>query len=723
MRTSWLYRSGIFAALWAVSACGSNSSTPAAGDDASADATTAADGTDQVVDYGNPDCDPLMPEACTLPWPSNLYLKADATRPTGYALTFGATSLPVSIGGTQVTPDVYKRLDGYNLGTHVLTIWPSLDVTASALGDENDLAPSLKPDSSILWLEVSADGKTVTQLPHFSELDLQPVNDKSIAKPDLVHRVLFTRAGVTLHEGTRYIIAMRNLKDTSGKAYDPSPAFKALVAGTTKGTTLEARQARFDDTFAILKAQGIDKATLQLAWDFNTASHDALHGRMLEMRDKSLAAVGASGPTITVTQVTENTVAENADIAFEVTGTFHTPDFMELFDGPNAFPFYRFHTAPDGSLLQNGWRDAQFWLRIPRSAVAGTPQELVEYGHGLNGSGHEIYQGWEGPHSNKRNLIYFACNMIGMSEDDGAGIMMMLNDFNYWHSLPERVTAGIVEHTILQLAMREQIESLDVVKNHGVKFVKDANGKIPVYYAGNSQGGIYGQVVLAVSPFVHRAQLGQAGINYSTLLHRSLDFSDPFFPILKGVWPSVTDQAILLSMIQLLWDTVDPVSYVHHISADPLAGTQAHQALIVTHPGDFQVSPMTDQINVRSDNGFKLMKNYFKPVSGLTETEYPYTGSGVVSIWFGNSWAKPGNWPPGPEYGGPCKVTSDCPTWPVYECEGDDRPGAADGSTVCYLDDPHDRAHGLTAHNDQLLWFFHTGEIKDFCGGDGCNPE
>ncbi len=716
MHTSWLFRSGIFAAVCAVSACGGKTSSTTATDDA-----VTADGTDQVVDYGNPDCDPLMPDACSLPWPSNLYLKADASRKTGYTLTFGATTLPKSGAGTQLTPDAYKRLDGYNVGTHVLTIWPNIDVTG--LADENDLGPSMKPDAAIVWLEVAADGKSVKQLPNFSELDLQPVNDKTVKGADLSKRVLFTRAGVTLHEGTRYIIAMRNLKDTSGKVYAPSAAFKALVAGNTKGTTLEARQARFDDTFAILDAQGIKKDTLQLAWDFNTASHEALHGRMLEMRDKALAAVGDKGPEINVTGVTENTVAENADIAFEVTGTFHAPDFMEKYDGPNGLPMYKFHYGVDGNLAQNGWHDAQFWLRIPRSAVAGTPQELVEYGHGLDGSGHEIYQGWAGPHMNKRNLVYFACNMIGMSEADEPSILMMLNDFNYWPSLPERVTAGIMEYTLLQLAMRERIEALDVVKNHGVKFVKDAGGKIPVYYAGNSQGGIYGQVVLAVSPFVQRAQLGQAGINYSTLLHRSVDFSDPFFPILKGVWPDVTDQVILLSMIQLLWDTVDPVSYVHHISEDPMAGTQAHQALIVTHPGDFQVSPMTDQITVRGDNGFKIMKNYGKPVWGLTEAEYPLKGSGLVSISFGNSWAKPGNWPTGPEYGPACTQTSDCPKFPVYECKNDDRPNADPSKLVCYLDDPHDRAHGLTAHNDQLLWFFHTGEIKDFCGGDGCNPE
>jgi hypothetical protein len=737
MRTSWLFCSGILAGLLTVSACGNSTSTPAA--------------VPQYVDDGSSDCDPLMPDACTLPWPSNLYLKPDAARKTGYTLTFGKTSLPRNSGGTQTTPEPYAVMDGYNLGTHVLTIWPNLDVTG--LADENDLGPSMQAGSAILWFEVQADGKTLKQIPHFNELDLQPVKDKNTENPDLVHRVLFTRAGVTLHENTRYIIAMRNLKDTTGKVYEPSAAFKALVAGNTHGSSLEARQPRFDDTFALLSAQGIDKSTLQLAWDFNTASHEALHGRMLEMRDAALAAVGDKGPEITVTEVIPPR-ADHANevqyLAAEITGTFKAPDYMEKYDGPNGLPMYRFHLDKDGKLLQNGWRDAKFWLRIPKSALNGAnPMELVEYGHGLDGAGDEIHQGWEPEHSDKRHLVYFACNMIGMSEDDEAGILMMLNNFNFWPSLPQRVTAGVVEYTLLQLAMRERIESLDWVKTNGVKFVKDANGKIPVYYSGNSQGGIYGQVVLAVSPFVKYGHLGQAGINYSTLLHRSVDFSDPFFPILKGVWPSVTDQAILLSMIQVLWDTVDPQTYVHHLSEDPFPGTQAHAALIVTHPGDFQVSPMTEQINARSDNGVKLMKNYGKAVWGATETDYPYKGSGLVSISFGNAWAQPGNWPPGPLFGDKCSTTSDCPKWPSYnackskaldksgeDCKADADcvdpfaqlpvacvSGKCDATTYCMVDDPHDRAHGLNAHNDQMLWFFHNGEIKDFCGGDGCNPE
>ena len=42
------------------------------------------DSPDSVNPPPNPDCDPLLPDVCALPWPSNLYLKEDAARETGF---------------------------------------------------------------------------------------------------------------------------------------------------------------------------------------------------------------------------------------------------------------------------------------------------------------------------------------------------------------------------------------------------------------------------------------------------------------------------------------------------------------------------------------------------------------------------------------------------------------------------------------------------------------
>ena len=45
-----------------------------------------------------------------------------------------------------------------------------------------------------------------------------------------------------------------------------------------------------------------------------------------------------------------------------------------------------------------------------------------------------------------------------------------------------------------------------------------------LYYDGNSQGGIMGGALVAVSPDIERGALGVPGMNYSTLLQRSVDF-------------------------------------------------------------------------------------------------------------------------------------------------------------------------------------------------------
>ena len=47
-----------------------------------------------------------------------------------------------------------------------------------------------------------------------------------------------------------------------------------------------------------------------------------------------------------------------------------------------------------------------------------------------------------------------------------------------------------------------------------------------LYYDGNSQGGIIGGALTALAPDFDRAVLGVPGMNYSTLLRRSVDF-DP----------------------------------------------------------------------------------------------------------------------------------------------------------------------------------------------------
>ena len=737
-----------------LTACGSSASTKAPNDtvsaadvsaDALADAATATDaapvadtdpnleiqheGSDEDVltpdvgeNWGNPDCDPLLPGYCALPWPSNKFLVKDATRKTGFALNFGATSLPINVGGVAVNPEPYQRLDGYSITSPLLVVFPGVDI--SQMAQQTSVGLSMETTATLVWLEVDETGKVLRHIPYWVELDARaPTTDDKDPETGAVTQVfdtttqlLFVRPAVVLDYARRYIVAFRNLKDKTGNPVARSQAFQALLTGKTAGTPLAERQARFDDTFAVLGKAGIAKDDLTLAWDFNTESGGALHDRVLELREKSFAATGPKGPEITVLKVLDGKDGSaDADVAYTLRGTFHAPSFVtkHLIGGDAKHPVYgwRWNIGKDGQLAQDGWRDAPFIMTIPKSALDGTtPHDLLQYGHGLLGGADEIFSHWAGPNANQRHFLYFGSDMIGMADEDNATVLEILNNINEWPCLPERVSQGLVEHLLLARAMQQRAADLQFFKDKKIKL----SGQM--YYSGNSQGGIYGQTLMALSQDIERGHVGQPGANYSLLLERSQDF-EAFGAMLGGVYPNRNDYIIVVTVMQLLWDQVDPVSYVRHIEQEPFAGQKAHRVLAVLHPGDFQVDPLSDEVTARS-GWYKIMGHYGRNVFGVPESSYPQQTSAIVAINFGNTWNEKGNLSGGQEPGKLCG-------------NPDQDGGACVGASLCgvgvfqdcTLDDPHDRAHGLKAHNDQMTWFFHTGEIKDFCGGDGCNPE
>ncbi len=637
-----------------------NDSLALPGDVSSTDTTTPP--------IGTPSCDPLQPEVCALPWPSNLYLTPDKSRATGYRVDFGAASLPVNMEGKPITPQPWSRMDGYSVATPIVVYFRDIDVTQ--LPGEATIAASLAPDAQIVLLQVT--GTTAERVPYFVELDQTELDDPH-------NRALFIRPAVLLKEATRYVVALRHLHDTSGKLLPRSPAFSAFLAGDTAGTPLAARQARFDDIFAILAQQGIAGSDLTLAWDFVTASGDAMHGRMLSMRDQAFAAL-PNGPTLTVAKVEEFTAAQDPYIALSITGTFHVPNFMEPFQVREQTG-YRFHYGADGKPAQNGWNDVPFWIRVPRTALDGTPHGLVQYGHGLNGTGGQVQGGFISKIASDHHLIYYACNWTGMAEPDVPTLFQMLFDLSNFEALSDHMHQGMLESLLLSRAMQHTFTQLPEIKKYNLQL---APGE--VFYSGISQGGIYGATYMALTQDVARGHLGVPGNNYSLLLQRSADFV-PFLMVLMNSYPDSRDRAIILGLLQMLWDGTDPASYYRHIKQEPLPGNQAHDVLLAPAKGDWQVAPITCEIAARSNIGISLMKNYGRPVFGVTEQGYPLVGSGIVSYDFGNPWAPPGNQPPSDNIG-----------------------------------DPHGKARSLDWHNEQMVHFWRTGEIEDVCGGDGCHP-
>ena len=101
-----------------------------------------------------------------------------------------------------------------------------------------------------------------------------------------------------------------------------------------------------------------------------------------------------------------------------------------------------------------------------------------------------------------------------------------------------------------------------------------------LFYYGGSQGGIMGGSLTAVSPDFDRGVLGVPGMNYSTLLQRSIDF-DTYSVVMYAAYPDELERQLVLSMIQMLWDRAESNGYAHHMTDDPYPNTPPHEVLLV----------------------------------------------------------------------------------------------------------------------------------------------
>src|SRR5205823_3284536 len=106
---------------------------------------------------------------------------------------------------------------------------------------------------------------------------------------------------------------IRHVQNDAGTDIPATPAFAALRDGTPfADASIEARRTLYAGIFDKLKAAGIDKAGLQIAWDFSTSSRDNNTAWMIHMRDDALKVVGEDGPEYTIDKVTDNPYDDTA---------------------------------------------------------------------------------------------------------------------------------------------------------------------------------------------------------------------------------------------------------------------------------------------------------------------------------------------------------------------------------------------------------------------------
>ncbi|MGH1345453.1 MAG: hypothetical protein ACRBN8_28070 [Nannocystales bacterium] len=624
--------------------------------DASSTSGPSVDEPDPEVDWVQLDCDPLVPEYCGYPFPNNVFTVADDSTQTGRRLALSESLMPTSKSDVKPMNAAWDSRDGFSVGSVMMVHMPG--ASEAGLPIITNVAASLDADSPTVLL----DAESGERVAHFTEIER--VEDSTRA-------TLFVRPAAALTPGRRYIVAIRDVVDDAGAPLAASQAFAALRDLTEAGDPeLGSRRPLYADIFARLGDAGVERDTLQLAWDFTTASDTNNTERLVHMRDVALAEVG-DAPGFELIEVTTDF---DPRIAYHIEGRFSVPLFLDV-PGPVSV----LNLGNDGLPEANGSADFRFTMLIPASASDENPAALLQYGHGLLGERGEIERDHFLDFMDTYGYAMYSTDWIGLSAPDEAflGVIFDSGRIEEYEGQFARTQQAVINALVLN-----RVVTGTVATDETYAPLLDASQN---YYYGISLGGILGTVYLALSTDVTRGAADVMGAPFVTLLTRSRQF-DPFFAIANNTYEDPRDVQMALSLTQNFWDRSEPVGFLPHLRDDPFEGSPVHELMMRAAVGDHSVSTASAHFQARS-LGAPHVESGVREVFGL-ETATEAEGIGYIEYDFGL--------PPEPA----------CPV-PMRLCT-----------------DPHGGLRGLPSADEQLDRFLRTGEVVNSCPDGVCSfPE
>jgi hypothetical protein len=619
-------------------------------------------------------CELLGQDRCLLPFPSDRFTAPDAGTDTGRRVNLKLESMPANTDGVHIDPTEWNRSDGFSPGAVILAHVPGLDLGSTGAAPVTDIARSLDANAPI----VLVDADTGEHHPFFAELDSTATSGQT--------RALIIRPARNFREGGRYIVALRRLKDTGGATLEPGRPFRVYRDSIpTFIPEIEQRRPHVEQLFRELRRAGVGRSDLYLTWDFTVASERNLSERVLHIRDDAFASLQGGVPSFTVDSVQRDV---DTNILRRVTGTFQVPNYLTGAGEPGS----RYNYGPDGLPARNGTFTAKFLCIVPRSAK-DRPGTAVVYGHGLLGSRNEVNS--FGGFANLGDVTLCGTDIIGMASEDVGNVVQILQDNSKFATLADRLQQAILNYQFLARLMKDKRGFASSPAFQLGSSSRPAFHSGYVAYNGNSQGGIFGGAVTAVSTEWTRAVLGVPGMNYSTLLNRSVDY-DQFAAIGNPHYPDELYRQVQLALIQMLWDRGEANGYAHHLTDDPLRGTPPHEVLLIEAFGDHQVANIATETEARTV-GIPVHQpalgpgrsTHVEPLWNIPAVpSNPYGGSALV-MW---------------DYGSPAPPDANLP--PRI---GPDPHGA--GSREVRV--------GLQA----LAFLFNRGSFVDVCGGGPCTSD
>jgi hypothetical protein len=579
-------------------------------------------------------CSPLLfDHDCALPFPNDFFLVDDATMPSGKRVHFEDKAKLLTDSGLSADPNDTWAVDGFSpFSPIVFTFGVRTDPhSVPALFDDATLTTKNGFKTALI------DASTGERIPHF--IDVDPLADQDDREGLVMHPL------VRLQPHTRYVVAISGVAKKKGGLVDAPEAFARVRDDNTGGDkVLDPLRARYEkDVFPVIAKDGMKRSSLQLAWDFTTATDTRILDDMLTARSVALAAMDASPPTIHV-----DTIFEGADLSAVlggdpkdtvrlVRGTITGPRIVESEDAGTLL-----HRGSDGKVALNGTTTFPFTAIIPKNATAGAVP-VIGFGHGFFGDRTELEGAEAREIVTNAGVIAIGIDWIGMSNSDlGVVVADAGRDVSKTILFGERLMQAMVNWMSVTRALQSGTFNAEDAFQRKTKagFAPMIDTKAPMGFLGISLGHILAGTLIALDPEIQRAVLEVGGEAFTTIFFRSRNF-DEFLFILKTVLSDALDRQKLSALMQSQFDRFDPATFARYVLQDDLPqGPPNHherrRVLQLMGIGDPQVPNVAAELHARS-LGIPLLTPTAskREIFGVPTTTYPRDGSGFVAIDLG----------------------------------------------------------------------------------------
>jgi hypothetical protein len=552
----------------------------------------------------------VVSDVCLLPYPSSLFLAADAPTPTGHRV-----AIPESLefGGFAVEP--FNRRDGYPPNTAIVTHFPE-GVSAHGLPSPHDRvaaygASTARDAPIVVAIADITSPRYGERVPYFAEAF------ESATTPGESLLVITPLAPAP--PATRIaVIVTRDVRDQGESRLAPSDTMALLLGDERPEGELGPLWDYYRDLRYLAEVElGIRRRNIVQMWDFHTRSDDGIVEDLLAMREEVQQWLGDNPPAPTVVDVTTGSGTNNVQYEFE----YSSPSFREAWNA---------NLSRDGSGRPTIVReDTLRGFVVAPASGTGTLVPFV-FGHGFGQSADGLLplvgalDLTEGPYA----LAALDWELHGI-RGRGASDFIDLISPDTLEALAAVFHQSAVDEVVFAAAVRALNDSTEL----GGRI--DQGGHL---YAGVSMGAVFGTVVTAIDERIRASVLNVGGggviniVRFSSLF-ADLGVRDIFVDLVSVPGASSTglppdlDAEILLVMAQFAIDDADGINYGRHLVSDRFAHmpAQAPPILLQESIGDGIVPNFTTESLARAAS-LALVEPGVVPVPGLETATAPTMG-------------------------------------------------------------------------------------------------